>query len=92
MNANSANTFILVSDNRNTPRGVIICRVRDDHGAVPLLAAYDYQERVFTPPLPILFQRHVGTENRAISAPAIRSLLDAALAATGRDILLPPSR
>jgi hypothetical protein len=61
----------------------IICRVRDDHGAVPLVAAYDYHERVFNPPLPILFQRRVGTENRAISAPAIRTLLDAALATTG---------
>lgn len=61
----------------------IICRVRDDTGAVPLVAAYDYHERVFNPPLPILFQRRVGTENRAISAPAIRTLLDAALDATG---------
>jgi hypothetical protein len=61
----------------------IICRVRDDTGAVPLVAAYDYHERVFNPPLPILFQRRVGTENRAINAPAIRTLLDAALHATG---------
>jgi integrase len=61
----------------------IICRVRDENGAVPLVAAYDYHERVFNPPLPILFQRRVGTENRAISAPRIRTLLDEALAATG---------
>jgi len=61
----------------------IICRVRDENGAVPLVTAYDYHERVFNPPLPILFQRRVGTENRAISAPRIRTLLDEALAATG---------
>ena len=61
----------------------IVCRVRDETGAVPLVAAYDYHERVFNPPLPILFQRRVGTENRAISAPRIRTLLDEALAATG---------
>ena len=60
----------------------IICRVRDDAGAIPLVAAYDYHERVFNPPLPILFQRRVGTENRAINAPAIRDLLDEALAAS----------
>jgi len=42
-----------------------------------------YHERVFNPPLPILFQRRVGTENRAINAPAIRNLLDEALTATG---------
>jgi len=35
------------------------------------------------PPLPLLFQRRVGTENRAINASAIRNPLDEALAATG---------
>lgn len=61
----------------------IICRVRDDSDAIPLVAAYDYHERIFNPPLPILFQRRVGTENRAINAPAIRNLLDEALTVTG---------
>ena len=61
----------------------IICRVRDEGGAVPLVVAYDYHEQVFHPPMPILFQRQVGTETRAISAPTIRKLLDEALAATG---------
>ncbi|MFZ5871932.1 MAG: site-specific integrase [Actinomycetota bacterium] len=60
----------------------VICRVRDEGGAVPLVAAYDYHERIFNPPLPILFQRRVGAENRAIGAPAIRRLLDEALACT----------
>lgn len=61
----------------------IVCRVRDDTGAIPLVGAYDYHERVYNPPLPILFQRRVGTENRPITAPAIRKLLDVALTATG---------
>jgi hypothetical protein len=61
----------------------IVCRVRDADGAIPLVAAYDYHERIFSPPLPILFQKRVGTENRPVNAPAIRRLLDAALAATG---------
>ena len=61
----------------------IICRVRGEAGAVPLVAAYDYHERIFNPPLPILFQRRIGTESRAIGAPAIRGLLDEALAGTG---------
>ena len=50
---------------------------------MPLVSAYDCHERVFNPPLPILFQRHVGTDARPISAPAIRKLLDAALVTTG---------
>ncbi|WP_239342075.1 site-specific integrase [Frankia sp. CiP3] len=61
----------------------IICRVRDDTGAIPLVASYDYHERVFNPPLPLLFQRRVGTENRPLSAPVIRTLLDEALTASG---------
>ena len=48
-----------------------------------MVAAYDYHERVFNPPMPILFQHRVGAENRAISAPAIRKLLDDALATAG---------
>ena len=61
----------------------IVCRVRDPDGAVPLVVAYDYHERVFNPPLPILFQKRVGTEYRPVNAPAIRKLLDTALAAAG---------
>jgi hypothetical protein len=61
----------------------IIFRIRCDTGTVPPVAAYDYHERIFNPPLPILFQRRVGTENRAVSAPAIRKLLDDALIANG---------
>jgi hypothetical protein len=60
----------------------IICRIRDDTGVVPLVAAYDYHERVWNRPMPLLFQRHYGGENRPIGAPAIRELLTKALAGT----------
>jgi hypothetical protein len=75
--------LLVVSPELADVLSAIICRVRDEAGAIPLVAAYDYHERVFNPPLPLLFQRRVGTENRAISAPAIRILLDQALTATG---------
>jgi len=68
--------LLVVSPELADVLSAIICRVRDEAGAIPLVAAYDYHERVFNPPLPILFQRRVGTENRAINAPAIRKLLD----------------
>jgi len=61
----------------------IVTRVRGDHGAVPLVAAYDYHERVWNPPMPLLFQRRQGAENRAIGGPAIRELISEALASTG---------
>lgn len=75
--------LLVVSPELADVLSAIICRVRDEAGAIPLVAAYDYHERVFNPPLPLLFQRRVGTENRAISAPAIRILLDQALTGTG---------
>ncbi len=78
-----AERLLVVSPELADVLSVIISRVRDLAGAVPLVVAYDYHERVFKPALPILFQRQVGTENRPITAPAIRKLLDAALAATG---------
>lgn len=78
-----AERLLVISPELADVLSAIICRVRDHTGAIPLVAAYDYHERVYNPPLPILFQRRVGTENRPINAPAIRKLLDEALAATG---------
>jgi hypothetical protein len=61
----------------------IISRVRDDAGAVPLVVAYDYHERVWNPPMPLLFQRRFGGERRPITGPAIRELITSTLADTG---------
>ena len=61
----------------------IIGRIRDHSGMVPLVVAYDYHERVWNPPMPLLFQRRFGGEQRAITGPAIRELITAALAGTG---------
>jgi hypothetical protein len=61
----------------------IISRVRDENGAVPLVVAYDYHERIWNPPMPLLFQRRFGGENRPIAGPAVRELITAALAGTG---------
>ena len=61
----------------------IICRVRDEHGAIPLVAAYDYHERLWNPPMPLLFQRHFGGEHRPIAGPAIRELISTALTGSG---------
>ena len=61
----------------------IICRIRRDDGAVPLVVAYDIHERVWNPPMPLLFQRQIGVERRPIPIHGIRKLLNAALAGTG---------
>ena len=60
----------------------IICRIRDSNGAVPLAMSYDIHERVWNPPMPLLFQRKVGVENRPIPAGGVRALLNNALART----------
>jgi len=61
----------------------IICRIRDEHGAVPLVVAYDYHERVWNPPAPLLFQRRFGGEHRPITGPAVRELISNALIGSG---------
>jgi Phage integrase family len=61
----------------------VITRIRDQDGSVPLVTAYDYHERAWNPPMPLLFQRRHGGENRAIGGPAVRELISDALASTG---------
>ncbi len=61
---------------------VIIGRVSEE-GAVPLVVAYDYHERVWNPPSPLLFQRRYAGEHRPIGGPPVRELLAEALAGSG---------
>jgi integrase len=62
---------------------VVLLRVRGQAGAVPLVTSYDYNEKVWMPPMPLLFQRRIGAENRPIGIHAARCLLYDALAAAG---------
>ena len=75
--------LLLVSPELADVLSAIICRVRDPTGAVPLVAAYDTRERSWSPPAPLLFQRQVSHEHRAITPGSIRTMLTAALAHTG---------
>lgn len=60
----------------------IVCRIRNPDGSVPLVVAYDHHEKVWNPPMPLLFQRTVGLETRPIPISGIRTLLNDALART----------
>jgi integrase len=75
--------MLVVSPELADVLSTIIARVRGRDGTLPLVAAYDNRERVWSAPTPLLFQRRRGSEDRAINACAIRSLLIDALAATG---------
>ena len=61
----------------------VITRVRGDDGAVPLVVAYDTHECTWNPPMPLLFQRVIGLENRPVPAEGIRTLIHGALSASG---------
>jgi hypothetical protein len=75
--------LLLVSPELADVLSAVVSRLRAPNGAIPLVAAYDVRERVWNPPMPLLFQRSVGSEHRAITPTALRKLLLNALAATG---------
>jgi len=58
-------------------------RIEELTGAVPLVAAYDRYERVWSPPMPLIFQRRIGIEYRPVGIDGVRRLLNFALAVTG---------
>ena len=61
----------------------IIARIRGDQPDVPLVVSYDKNERVYNPPMPLLFQWRRRLENRAVTETSLRKYLDHALAAIG---------
>jgi integrase len=75
--------LLLVSPELAEVLSAIICRIRGSDGAIPLVAGYDTREKCWLAPAPLLFQRRVGTEQRAIGASAVRTILTGALAHTG---------
>jgi integrase len=78
-----AERLLVISPELADVLSAIISRVRGTGHAVPLVAAYDDHERVWLPAAPVLFQRRIGAEDRAIPAATIRKILTAALARTG---------
>jgi len=75
--------LLLVDPDLADVLGAIIGRIRERSGAVPLVRAYDTHECVWSPPAPLLFQRRVNGENRAITPDYVRRTLIKALHHTG---------
>ena len=61
----------------------IIGRIRGNQPDVPLVVSYDKNERVYNPPMPLLFQWRRRLETRPVSETSLRQYLDHALTATG---------
>ena len=74
-----AERLLVISPELADVLSAIITRIRDSSGAVPLVVSYDDNEKVWNPPMPLLFQRRLRAENRPLTAQAIRQLLDIAL-------------
>ncbi|WP_344855679.1 hypothetical protein [Amycolatopsis ultiminotia] len=75
--------LLLVSPELADVRSVIFQRLRSHDGSVPLVVSYDVREKIWHPPMPLLFQRGIGNERRTFTPSAVRKLLINALAATG---------
>lgn len=78
-----AERLLVVSPDLADVLATIISRIRDASGAVPLAPAYDTRERVWSAPTPLLFQRRIGGEHRAISISTVGKLLTQALTECG---------
>ncbi|WP_329467435.1 tyrosine-type recombinase/integrase [Streptomyces sp. NBC_01431] len=77
-----AERLLVISPELADVLAAIITRVRTSDGAIPLVTAYDYNEKVWNPPMPLLFQWHWRLEDRPINPTVIRSLLNNTLADT----------
>jgi hypothetical protein len=78
-----AERLLVISPELADVLSAIITRIRGDDGAVPLVVAYDDNEKLWNPPMPLLFQRRLRSEDRPLSAQAIRELLNVALDESG---------
>jgi hypothetical protein len=77
--------LLMVSPELADVLSAIVSRVRDGTGAIPLVVSYDYLERVWNPPMPLLFQWRSGGENRPVS----RHTMPRAIEETLQSIPLP---
>ena len=62
----------------------VIRRVRGPDGAVRMVRAWDYHERVWLPPSPLLFQHKVGPEHKEFNIPFVSTLINDASPAPGQ--------
>ncbi|RNF80024.1 site-specific integrase [Streptomyces botrytidirepellens] len=70
-----AERLLLVSPELAEVLTAVIFRVRAGNVALPLVSAYDVFEQTWSPPMPFLFQRRYGTEDRPLTRSYIRECL-----------------
>jgi integrase len=77
-----AERLLVISPELADVLAAIVTRIRQPDGGIPLVAAYDYHERIWNPPMPLLFQWHWRLEDRPLSPIVIRNLINDTLAGT----------
>jgi hypothetical protein len=77
-----AERLLVISPELADVLSAVITRIRGG-GAVPLVVSYDDNEKLWNPPMPLLFQRRLRSEDRPVTAQAIRELLNVAMEASG---------
>jgi integrase len=70
-----AERLLLVSPELAEVLTAIISRVRRGKAALPLVSAYDVFEQTWSAPMPFLFQRRYGSEDRPITRSYIRECM-----------------
>lgn len=78
-----AERLLVISPELADVLATIVTRIRQPGGGIPLVAAYDYNEKIWNPPMPLLFQWHWRLEDRPLSPVVIRHLINDTLAGTG---------
>ncbi|MEU0939006.1 site-specific integrase [Embleya sp. NPDC005971] len=76
-----AERLLLVSPELAEVLTAVIFRVRRGNPALPLVSAYDVFEQTWSAPMPFLFQRRYGSEDRALTRSYIRECMVATSAA-----------
>src|SRR5215831_12106046 len=78
-----AKQLLVISPELADALSAIVSRIRGQDGAIPLVVGYDKNERIYNPPMPLLFQHRRQLEHQPVSETALRKYLDHALAAIG---------
>jgi integrase len=78
-----AERLLVISPELADVLATIVTRIRQPGGGIPLVSAYDYNEKIWNPPMPLLFQWHWRLEDRPLSPSVIRHLINDTLASTG---------
>jgi hypothetical protein len=78
-----AERLLVISPELADVLSTIVARIRGDRPNVPLVVSYDKNERVYNPPMPLLFQWRRRLDNRPVSETVLRTYLNHALTEIG---------